>query len=166
VTYQSSYDIYINTPDPNLKSPIPQPPSWPTQIPFNVVGCKVCGSSVTIEGSSDTSNAQKTPQVGVDGSTYTSNVGTISCPNGATSVTDVTASVLNDQLALWKEDGPNQGWTISNFQPSSPCTGSNPTSSSPVCILSKNASGPYTFDLIANSCTTQPKGSGKLTVSP
>jgi hypothetical protein len=171
-TYSVSYDIYINSQDQRQVPAIQQPPSWPKDIPFNVVGCKVCGSSVSIPGSSNTSTSantntpQRTGHIDIGATTNSSNVGIISCPGGKVSVTDVAASISTDQLAIWQEPGPNNGWTITNFQPSSPCIGSNPTSNSQVCILSRSASGPYTFDITANSCLSQPKGEGKLTVNP
>jgi hypothetical protein len=170
-SYSSSYEIFLNSPNRNIKPAIAKPDDWPRDIPFSVVPCKVCGSAVNIQGSSSTpqvvsgkDDGKSTPQSKIVALTTTSTVGTISCPSGTASVTPVTASFSTDQLALWQENGPNLGWTITKFYPSSPCIGGNPTSNNPVCYLS-NSPGSYTFDITVTSCASQPQGSGQLSVT-
>jgi hypothetical protein len=159
------YEIYLNSPDPNIKPVIPKPIGWPIEIPFSVVPCRVCGSVITPPGSSPNAQAASGAGGGKSTSQPKVNVGTISCPSGAASVTPASASMSTDYEAIWQENGPNLGWTITKFYPSSPCKGANPTSSNPVCFLSGPA-GSYKFDITVNSCASQPKGSGQLTVSP
>jgi hypothetical protein len=172
VTYSSSYEIFLNSSDRSTKPAIARPSSWPIDIPFNVVPCRVCGSAVNVQGSP--SNAQGASSTDGGKSTSQSKVsdpptstGAISCPSGAASVTPIAVSISTNPVALWKENGPNLGWAIIKFYPSSPCKGTNPTSSNPVCDVSNSpSSGSYTYDIAVTSCTSQPKGSGQLTVTP
>jgi hypothetical protein len=172
VTYSSSYEIYFNSPDRSIKSAIAKPTTWPKDFPFNVVPCRICGSEVTVQGSSSNPQAvsvsedgKATPQSKVDDPPPTSSQGAISCPNGAASVTPVSASISRDGLAIWQENGPNLGWTITNFAPSFPCQGTKPISNDNASCFLSGPPGSYTFDINVTSCTSQPTGSGQLTVT-
>lgn len=185
-TYPVAYDIYVVpppthgiAPTPPSPPPIPPPPTWPKDIPFNVVKCGVCGSALQVgsSGDSGSSSTSVTPSTassraqkgGGAGSSSAPNIGNITCASDQagthTTVTPMTVSIKNDTFGIWQELGEaKQDWTITNFQPSSPCSGATTISYPGMCTLS--ATGTYTYQVTATACTSQQPFTGSLTVNP